>query len=71
MPSIDMPLEQLRHYKPSLYREEDFNAFWDTTISEAITQPIHAELIPYDLPAKGVQCYAVRLKGTGGRIAGW
>jgi cephalosporin-C deacetylase len=72
MPSIDMPLEQLRHYKPSLYREDDFQSFWDATVSEAVRQPIHAELIPYDLPVKGVQCYAVRFDGyKGGRIAGW
>jgi cephalosporin-C deacetylase len=72
MPSIDMPLEQLRQYKPSLYREADFQSFWDATISEAIRQPLNAELIPYNLPTRGVQCYAVRFDGfQGGRIAGW
>src|SRR5437016_1772547 len=72
MPSIDMPLEQLRQYKPSLYRESDFESFWDQTISEALRQPINAELIPFDLPARGVQCYALRFDGFGGgRIGGW
>jgi cephalosporin-C deacetylase len=72
MPSIDMPLEQLRQYRPSLNREADFDAFWNSTISEALRQPLHAELIPYDLPAKHLQCYAVRFDGFGGgRIAGW
>jgi cephalosporin-C deacetylase len=72
MPSIDMPLEQLRQYKPSLYREPDFDEFWDSTISEAVDQPFNAELFPYDLPAEGLQCYAVRFDGfKGGRIAGW
>jgi len=72
MPSIDMPLEQLRQYKPSLYREPDFEAFWNDTIREAIKQPLHAELIPYDLGAKNVECFAVRFEGfDGGRIAGW
>jgi cephalosporin-C deacetylase len=72
MPSIDMPLEQLRQYKPSLYREPDFEEFWDSTITEAVNQPFNAELIPYDLPAAGLQCYAVRFDGfKGGRIAGW
>jgi cephalosporin-C deacetylase len=72
MPSIDMPLEQLRQYKPSLYREPDFDEFWDSTIKEAVGQPFNAELIPYDLPAAGLQCYAVRFDGfKGGRIAGW
>ena len=72
MPSIDMPLEQLRQYKPSLYREPDFDEFWNATVSEALDQPLNAELIPYDLPADGLQCYAVRFDGyKGGRIAGW
>ena len=72
MPSIDMPLEQLRQYKPSLYREADFEEFWDQTIAEATRQPLHAELIPFDLPAKGLESFAVRFDGFGGgRIAGW
>src|SRR3954468_8103461 len=72
MPSIDMPLEQLRQYKPSLYRRENFEQFWDSTIAEATQQPLNAELIPYVLPMRGLQCYAVRFDGFGGgRIAGW
>jgi cephalosporin-C deacetylase len=72
MPSIDMPLEALHRYKPSLYREEDFEPFWRSTVDAAVAQPLNAELIPYDLPAKGVACYAVRFDGfEGGRIAGW
>ena len=72
MPSIDMPLEQMRQYKPSLYREADFEQFWETTVNEAVSQPLNAELIPYVLPVKGLQCYAVRFDGyRGGRIAGW
>ena len=35
-------------------------------------QPLNAELIPYSLPARGVQSYAVRFDGfEGGRLAGW
>ena len=72
MPSIDLPLEQLRQYKPSLYREIDFEPFWDETVAEALQQPVNAELFPYDLPARNLQCYAVRFDGyNGGRLAGW
>ena len=72
MPSIDMPLEQLRQYKPSLYRAEDFEDFWDTTTAAAMKQPLNGELIPYTLPAGTVEFYAVRFDGfEGGRIAGW
>lgn len=80
MPSIDMPLEQLRQYKPPLYREADFESFWESTAGDALKQPINAELIPYDLRTKGLVCYAVRFDGfkapgqqgaQGGRVAGW
>ena len=72
MPSIDMPLEQMRQYKPTLYRESDFESFWEKTISEATRQPLNAELIPYHLPIKGVEIFAVRFDGyQGGRLAGW
>ena len=72
MPSIDMPLEQMRQYKPTLYRQPDFEEFWDQTIRVALAEPVNAELIPYDLPTRGVECFAVRFDGTGGgRLAGW
>ena len=72
MPSIDMPLEQMRQYKPALYREADFETYWETTVAEAIKQPLNAELIPYDLPTRSLECYALRYDGyQGGRIAGW
>ena len=38
MPSIDMPLEQLRQYKPPLYRQADFESFWESTTAEALKQ---------------------------------
>jgi cephalosporin-C deacetylase len=72
MPSIDMPLEQMRQYKPSLYRESDFQEFWEGTVREAIQQPLNAELIPYGLSSQVIECFAVRFDGYGGgRLAGW
>jgi cephalosporin-C deacetylase len=72
MPSIDMPLEQLRQYRPSLYRQDDFESFWEQTVAQAVKQPLNAELIPYDLDARGLECFAVRFDGFGGgRLAGW
>jgi cephalosporin-C deacetylase len=84
MPSIDLPLDQLRQYKPPLYRPGDFESFWESTTADALRQPLNAELIPFDLHTKNLVCYAVRFdgyKGTtasppgagaaAGRIAGW
>ena len=42
MPSIDMPLEQLRKYLPPLYRESDFETYWKTTINEATAEPLRS-----------------------------
>jgi len=67
-----MSLEQMRQYKPSLYREADFESYWEGTIAEALKQPLNQELVPYDFPARKLQCYAVRFDGyQGGRLAGW
>jgi cephalosporin-C deacetylase len=72
MPSIDMPLDRLREYRPGLYREKDFESFWKTTIDEAKGQPLAVELTPYDLPARAVECFSLRFDGfKGGKIAGW
>lgn len=72
MPSIDMPLEQCRQYRPALNREADFDAFWNETREQSRQQPLRAEFTPVDIPARGVQSYAVRYDGfEGGRIAGW
>lgn len=72
MPSIDMPLEQLRTYKPALTREADFEEYWKRTIAEALAQPLKVEMAAYDLSAKRLECYSVRFEGyKGGRIAGW
>jgi cephalosporin-C deacetylase len=80
MPSIDLPLDRLREYKPPLYPEKDFDSFWSETIEAASRQPLNVELTPYDLPARGVECFSVRFDGFAdtsigyerpGRIAGW
>lgn len=78
MPSIDMPLEKLRQYKPELYRQPDFEPFWKQTMAGAMKQPLNAELSAFEFPARGLSAFAVRFDGFAdrpldrpGRIAGW
>ncbi|HWB54665.1 MAG TPA: acetylxylan esterase [Tepidisphaeraceae bacterium] len=72
MPSIDMPLERMREYHPALYRQPDFDAYWEETITEAIKAPLAVELVPYDLPTRDVDCFAVRFNAfQSGELAGW
>ncbi len=64
-----MPLEQLRVYKPALYRAEDFQTFWEATLSQSDKQPLNAELIPYDLRRGGSNVLRCGLRGLG--AGGW
>jgi cephalosporin-C deacetylase len=70
MPSIDMPLDQCRVYKPELNRQGDFDAFWAATLAESAGQPLRAEFVAYPLSFKGLKAYKVFFDGfKGGRIA--
>lgn len=78
MPSIDWPLDRLREYKPALTRQPDFDSFWKETTTAALKQAMNFELTPFNLPAKGLECFAIRFDGFSaspndkpGRIAGW
>lgn len=41
MPLVDLPLEELKTYKPSLTRREDFLKFWDENKKQAEGQPLN------------------------------
>jgi cephalosporin-C deacetylase len=72
MPLVDMPLEQLKRYKPRLTRRKDFDAFWSRTLRAALAQPLNAALEPYAYPARGVRVRRASFDGfENGRIAGW
>jgi len=72
MPLVDMPIEQLRRYKPPLTRRKDFDAFWSKTIRAAVKQPLKTELKREAYPAAGVRVWRATFDGfEGGRIAGW
>lgn len=63
MKFIDMPLEQLKVYKPEQTKEKDFDSFWEETIKESKKQPLNAEVIPADYPAEQVKVYDVFYDG--------
>lgn len=72
MPVVDMPLEQLKVYKPALTRRKDFDAFWSRTLKAALAQPLGAVFEPHPYPARGVRVRRATFDGfEGGRIAGW
>jgi cephalosporin-C deacetylase len=72
MPLFDMPLEELRAYKPPRAEPEDFDAFWATTLAEAREQELDAVFELADFCLRTVDVYDVTFSGfNGDRIKGW
>lgn len=40
MPLVDMPLEELKVYKPGLNRRKDFAAFWSKACGRRSDRPV-------------------------------
>lgn len=70
---FDLPLEQLRTYRPDLAVPDDLDAFWDSTLAEARLVPLAATFTPVaDSPLRTVEVFDVGFVGFGGTpIAGW
>jgi len=72
MPLVDMPLAELKKYKPALTRRKDFAAFWTRTLKAALKQPLGVTLGPCDHLAQGIRVSRLGFDGFGGgRITGW
>ncbi|GAB4463615.1 MAG: cephalosporin-C deacetylase [Anaerolineae bacterium] len=72
MAFFDMPLEQLRLYKPERDEPADFDAFWQMTLDETRAHPLNAQFAPADFGMKTVEVYDVTFAGYGGQpIKGW
>lgn len=72
MPLFDMPLEEMRIYKPPRDEPEDFDAFWSETLSAARAHNLQATFEPADFGLATIDVYDVSFSGFGGdRISGW
>ena len=72
MAMFDLPLDELRDYRPPLGEPADFDAFWQRTLTAARQHDLAAELVPYDALLPGVRVSDVRFSGYDGqRVAGW
>jgi cephalosporin-C deacetylase len=72
MPTFDIPLEELRGFKPALTRQPDFDGFWRETLDEAATLSLDPTFTRIDYPVRAAEVYDVRYTGWGGaRIGGW
>lgn len=74
MPLTDLPLDQLRAYRPTVPEPEDFDDFWARTLDTAraaATTPAAYEPVT-DSPLRTVEVYDVRFPGWDGQpVAAW
>ncbi|MEV1010640.1 acetylxylan esterase [Streptomyces sp. NPDC049881] len=74
MPLTDMPIDELRDYRPAVEAPGDFDAFWTETLGdarEAAGAPPGFRRVE-DTPLVSAEVYDVRFPGWGGHpIAGW
>jgi cephalosporin-C deacetylase len=68
----DLPLSELRVYKPDRTEPPDFDAFWARTLAEARSHPLDARFEPVEAGLVTVDVADVTFAGFGGQpIKGW
>ncbi len=68
----DLPLEQLKSYKPDRREPPDFTAFWTQTLADARRHPLDARFAPLNTGLKLVEAFDVTFSGFGGQpVKGW
>lgn len=72
MAIIDLPLEQLRAYRPAPNAPADLAQFWESTLAEARQAPLNATLERIDYPVAGLDVNRVLYEGWhGARVCAW
>lgn len=72
MPLFDMPLPELRKYKPARTEEPDFAEFWRRTMDETFEYPLDARFESVDFGLQTVEAFDVTFAGYGGQpVKGW
>lgn len=72
MAIFDLPLEQLRVYRPALEVPLDFDRFWSDTLEEARRTPLEPRFEPADFALRTVETFDLTFRGYGGQaIKGW
>ncbi|MCU1534731.1 MAG: acetylxylan esterase [Glaciihabitans sp.] len=72
MALFDLPLEELRDYRPEIARPADLDDFWASTLQTALTFPLDVTVEPVDNGLSVVDTFDVSFAGYGGdRIRAW
>lgn len=72
MAFIDLPLTQLDEYAPERVEPDDFDQFWQDTLTEAGSHDLAATFVPYDIGLTAQDVYDVTFAGYSGQpIKAW
>jgi len=70
MAEFDLPLDQLRGYRPTLTEPPDFDAFWAKSLAES--PPGSATFAPHDSGLTAIETFDVTFPGFAGQpVRGW
>ncbi len=68
----DLPLDELRGYRPALPAPEDMDAFWAGTLTQAAQHPVAAVFRPVQAGLRLIDTFDVTFAGHGGHpVRGW
>lgn len=69
---FDLPLDQLKTYLPDRTEPDDFDKFWNETLSQTRTFPLEAHFEPFEIGLQFLEVYDVTYNGYAGQpIKGW
>jgi cephalosporin-C deacetylase len=72
MAFFDLPLNELKTYRPERVEPADFDAFWKSTLDEARRHPLDAKFERVDVGLVAQETFDVTYAGFGGQpIKGW
>ncbi|MFD9427061.1 MULTISPECIES: acetylxylan esterase [unclassified Streptomyces] len=72
MALFDLPLDELRDYRPRIEEPDDFDAFWSTTLAETRAHRPGITFEPVDTPLTGLRVWDTTFAGYGGHpVKGW
>ncbi len=72
MPLFDLPLDELRAYRPELDEPDDLDDFWRRTLDDARSHDLGLRVVPVETGLRLVEVHDVTFAGFGGQpIKAW
>jgi cephalosporin-C deacetylase len=72
VPRFDLPVDELRAYRPAVAEPADFDAFWTSTLAESRALATAPRLTRVDSPLSSFEVFDVSFSGFGGDpVRGW